>query len=314
MYLSFSGYQCANKCLLLYWHTYENHTNHGQPDDRLGSIYGSAVGRIFELFYEKGIWKNKGSREVLIDMVEDVVDQLLKEALEPRKGRPGGVIMWRGEDEGQNPRGMYYNRMELIRDVKSTITGGLKTIKENTLLSNDARAEFRLDSEIEGHKIVGIADFLMTRYKIGDRVIVDGKGTQHAVFSDDGKYYGKYTDPEQLDWYSMLHREKFGTLPDKVAFLYWRYEPPANLKWVGVEEKDVDAMKTKLLDTIKKLEELGKELAAPENKVPLKVVQEVYTPSATQQNCQFCPYATEELCPEGYLKREQIQKRYESQR
>lgn len=321
MYLSYSGYKKAS-CLLAFWHLYLNKTRHSKPDDRLGSIYGSAVGVLFERFYKEQLWRQPETRKVLEAMAPAVVSKLLEEAVRPGKVQQGGIIRWRGpEEEGKNPRGLYLNQDELTRDVIAAIGRGLWTIKENLFLAKDAQAELKLDCVVRDHYIAGRADFVMRRVQHGDRIIIDGKGTHHTIV-EKGVRKGKYLDEDQLIWYAWLFREQYQRLPDRLAYLFWYYEPPTSVAWVDVRLEDVMELKERVLGVADSLlrkrtavygeelteDHLAKGLAAPPRR--LEVVREHYPPTANQQNCQYCPYAEKDLCAEGHALVEKLRERW----
>lgn len=294
MYLSYSGFKKGEDCMYAYWHCYINSTSFGVPDDRLGSIFGSSIGMIFEQFYMERLWRIPGTRKVLEDRVEQIVDFVLDREQKPNKNKPAGVILWRGEGPGQNPRGLYGSRDELVRDVSFCIANGLNTIKQFLLISKRPQAEMKLHADIEGHRIGGYADFVLDQVKTGHILILDGKGSRRRE---------RYVEEDQLTWYSMLYQVKFGRLPDRTGFLYWRYEPPVSLDWVDPTQATVDTLKDKVLRRISKIEKATAKL--PERPT-LDVVQELFKPKATFDNCMFCPYATQELCPKGFEKAEAL--------
>lgn len=278
-YLSFSGYQRAEGCLYAYWHGYVGFTPH-PPDDRLGSIYGTVVGRLFEAFYRDQLWRLPGARDAMASMAVDMVDTVLAEEQSPRKGKPGGIIVWRDD--------LYASRDALIQDVQASIPRGLATIKMHRLLGLDAQAEVKLDSDIEGRRVGGRADFVMTRIAPHrDLVIIDGKGSRKR---------DRYVHLTQLQWYALLHQQKFKRLPDRVAFVYWHFDPPSNIDWFEVTQADVDRLKAHILKVMQSLEERAAQTGASK---ALPVVREAYPPAAKMANCRFCPYATEAVCPEG---------------
>jgi len=280
-------------CLYEYWHVYVNETPHSLPNDRLGAIYGIVVGKIFEIFYNERLWRTRNTRQVLSDRVEGEISRALEEAVKPSKGRPGGVIRWRGEGEGQNPRGLYVDRQELMEDVLCGIEVGLDSIKKNLLVGRDAVAELKLDTTIGGHRIGGRADFIMTRVQHRDRIIVDGKGT---------KKRGDYTDPLQLLWYAMLYREKEGRLPDSTAFLYWKFEHPISMDWYTFTDEDADKLRQKFLRVVTAVERLTRRVGVGK-KPSLEVIRNIFPPEPSISNCMFCPYAQEDVCPGGHAKR-----------
>jgi PD-(D/E)XK nuclease superfamily len=277
-YLSYSGFQCTD-CLYRYWHTYKGHTPHA-PDDQLGAIYGTVVGRLFETFFTERMWRKPGSCDRLRALAKPMVTSALEEARQPKYGRPGGIIVWRPE--------LYANEADLLSDVKIAIPRGLATIKTHRLIGINAKAEVKLDSTIEGHRVAGRADFVMVRVPPHrDLVILDGKGSRKR---------GRYADVKQLQWYSLLYRERHRRLPDRTAFVYWHYDPPSNIDWCTVNSAEIDALKNEVVQKMDDLQKLSKEVGSSKS---LPLVQSVYRPSPHIKNCRFCPYATPEICPKG---------------
>lgn len=300
MYLSYSGWSKYEGCGYAYWNGYINKTKVEVLDDRLGSIFGSVVGSLFEDFYNKQMWRQEQPLGRLTEEVEARVRKIIRdETTTTSSWRRAGVILWKGDGEGQNPKGIYADEAEIAADVRDTLERGFRIIRHERLLGRDARAEVKLDTDIEGHRIGGRADFRMTRtapHK--DRIIVDGKGS---------KWREKYVHPDQLFWYALLNRERDGYLPDRVGFLFWKFDPPKSMDWYEVTDKVVDDLKERILRSISQIEELSKRLGASKSfedarKVFLPVAAR---PDATkaeiEQACRFCTYATEEICPEGAL-------------
>ena len=278
-YISYSGFQTAQSCLHRYWHTYHGHTPH-PPDDRLGMLYGSVVGRLFEIFFKDRLWRERGSGARLKALVAPTVAAVMGEERKPKYGRPGGTFVWRPD--------LYANEAALISDVEHAIPRGIATIKAYRLINVDVQTEVKLDSTIEGHRVAGRADFIMVRVPPhSDLVIVDGKGSRKR---------DRYTDVKQLQWYSLLYRERHGRLPDRTAFVYWHYEPPSNIDWCNVNAAEVDTLRNEVVTTMTDLGKRVKELGGSKS---LPLVQAVFRPSPKIQNCRFCPYATEDICPKG---------------
>jgi hypothetical protein len=294
VYLSYSGYKKNDSCSFAYWNSYINHTA-VPPDDRLGSVYGSAIGTVFEHFYNKEWFRKKGSKAFMLDQVERIVAMILRDETSPKWGRPGGLLKWKGEGEGQNPKALYADRGELISDVRDSVVRGIEIVKHHKLIGTQADAEVKLDSTVNGHKLGGRADFVIKRISPHkDLVIVDGKGS---------KWRDKYIDPEQVKWYGMLYRRKFHRVPDRLGFLYWRCEPENSVDWVHFVEDDFDELLERVLTAIQEIEQRGTK--APSGTSP-EVARKVFRAVAdrpgsgdAEQACRFCSYATEALCPRG---------------
>lgn len=301
MYLSYSGYHKAVNCEFDYWNGYIGKTQKEDPDDRLGSIYGSSVGKLFEDFYTLKVWRQKDPKGFIMARVESTVDSIIKQETSPRYERPGGVLLWKGDAEGQNPKGMYATRDELLADVRDAVERGFKIIKHYRLLGPRADAEFKLDFITpEGHILGGRADFILVRTKPhNDLIIVDGKGSRHR---------DKYVDFKQLHWYGMLYwlhsvRKGSPQLPDRLAFLYWRHDPPDSMDWVDISSSDVVALYENVLETIRKIETQQKKIGS---NATLSAVRGVFLPKANDQNCRFCPYGS--ICPPGLKVQENLKK------
>jgi hypothetical protein len=293
MYLSYSGFKLYSSCPFAYWHDYVNHTVSVCPDDRLGSLFGSAVGLVFEWFYSERLWKKKDEDQdqdvpsIVLAKAELAVDKVIQRETTPQGRRLGGVLLWKGTGEGQNPNGMYVSREELLADVRDAVARGLRIIRFYRFMGKKMEAEIVLDASIQGHKVAGRADFIIERTKPhNDLVLLDGKGSQHRA---------KYTDPKQLKWYAMLYREHHKRVPDRLGFVYWRYEPPETVDWIDFNEDDLSELQEEVLSSIRQIGKL-------EAKNPASVgeARQLWRPNAGEQACRFCRYATEGVCPKGF--------------
>lgn len=301
MYLSYSGYKIAYECLYRYWHMYINVTKPAKPDDRLGSIFGTTIGALFEAFYQEKLWRHKNVQEILQSRAKRYVVDAIKEATTATDWRAAGIIDWK--DDVTNPRGIYYNVEELIEDVRHAVPRGLETIRSNALLGKDAVAEMYLNTPVGDHTFGGRADFVMTLHKTGERVILDGKGSR-SLDKD------RYTDPTQLLWYSLLLWEKHQEFPDWTGFVYWKKDPPHNVTKHVFSKGDAENLKRGVLAIMKTIED-GQDRLPSSEKVTLDIVQEQFPPKPTESNCRFCPYAADGVCDSGAETVRKMKKRYE---
>jgi len=295
MYLSYSGWKKSD-CNFAYWHGYINKTKLPGPDDRLGSIYGSVVGKLFEVFYNEELYRKPQPAGELLSRVDATIQEIIHDETSAGGWKTAGVLMWKGKEPGQNPKALYANVEELAADVRDAIDHGFRTIRQERLLGRGAQAEVKLDATIGGHRIGGRADFVMRRVQPhNDEVIIDGKGS---------KWREAFVDHRQLKWYAMLFRHHHGRLPDRLGFLYWRFDPPESLDWVEFTSKEIDEFQARVLGDIARIEELAKGLTTP---TTFEAARKVFLPLAgsgadikeVEQACRFCPFATEEICPEG---------------
>jgi hypothetical protein len=277
VYLSYSGYKTYKSCPRSYYHRYVGKTVLEKPDNRVNSLYGSTVGTIFELFYSDKVWSRSGVEDHLKGLVDDVLAQILE------RESKSGVIDW--ADDAAN----YHSLEELREDVLTSIPRGLDIIRYHRLLGKDAAAEVKLDSHINGHMIGGRADFIMTRIDPHrDLVILDGKGSRHR---------GKYVDHQQLWWYAMLYQVKFGRMPDKLGFVFWRQEPEKSLDWVNFDAPSLRDLQTGVFDVIEHIDHGKAELAKADHEEARTIVLRSDFMATPGKDCRLCAYLP--VCPEG---------------
>ena len=273
MYLSYSGYKKYKECPRQYWHSYVNKTKAPTPENRVNMLYGSAVGILFEDFYNDKIWKHADPAKELLSKVQSVIAAVMR-----REVKDGGVFNWKDPKLRRNgPRSLE----EVVDSVREAIPNGLNIIRQHRLLGTEAAAEVKLDSEIGGHMLGGRCDFLLRRlHPLSDLLILDGKGSRHR---------DKYVDVQQLLWYSMLHRRKQGHLPDQVAFVFWRYSPDEAVDWSTPTKAEVDELEDDVLRTVSEIE----------SRKRLPVASQAFPARAKKSTCGFCPYVF--ACPEGQV-------------
>ncbi len=276
MYLSFSGWKQFGTCPHSYWHRYPGKTVLEVPENRVNSLYGSTVGRLFEIFYADSIWRQSGVISTLSEMVEPELDRIIL------KEERTGCIDWK------DGKANYHSRAELVEAIRETIPRGLEIIRLHRLIGRDAQAEVKLDTQIEGHTIGGRADFVMTRVSPhDDLIILDGKGSRHRE---------KYVDDRQLLWYAMLYRLRFGRTPDKLGFVYWRSEPEKSVDWVFFSDKMLDEMQETALSYARKIEESVEALSSGDEEKRRLVMTDTFQ-AQPGDKCRLCAYRA--LCPPG---------------
>jgi len=292
MYISYSGFKLFSSCAYAFWHKYINKTEMDEPEDKGGSLYGSVIGIIFEEFYNEELWRDPASvRDKLLRKVRPTVDKVIRDQTSPSWDGKCGIIKWKGEGKGQNPRGMYADKEELIDDVRKSIARGIDSIKFGRFLGPYARAEVKLDQVVKGHKIAGRADFIIRRIAPHkDLIILDGKGS---------KWGGKYVDPRQLYWYGMLYQLQHGRLPDKLGFLYWRFTPPRSIDWVEFSQADTDQLLEDVLAALDSIEELSARIPDLDETDKMALAKGLFKPKANEDNCRFCEFATPSRCTWG---------------
>ena len=238
MYLSYSGHKSFSSCPRMYWHQYLGKTKLDVPDNRVNSLFGSTVGTLFEAFYRDRLWRETGIEQKLIKLApQHLTTAILKETRD-------GAIRWKPDDKKAN----YASEEALMEDILAAIPRGLSIIRHHRLLGpTQSEAEIKLDHHLGEYIIGGRADFLIKRIAPhNDLILLDGKGS---------KWRDKYVEPRQLRWYAMLHRLKFNFMPDKIGFVFWRFEPVEALDWVPFTEDELVELQDGIMDSMRRIEE-----------------------------------------------------------
>ena len=274
-YLSYSGWKLHENCGGAYWHRYINKTR-TPPDNRVNMLYGESVGTLFEKFYSDRIWKADDAVAELLSMVDPTMERIVK-----NETNRGGVFNWK--EKGLKPGNRSFD--DVKEEVKESVPRGVAIIRHHRLLGVKAGAEVKLDSTIGGARWGGRADFLIQRARPdNDLVLIDGKGS---------RYRERYVDRSQLKWYAILHQELRGRLPDKLGFLFWRYEPEESMDWIDFDQREIDILKDTVLASIKTIENGKRQMVKEPGEATLKSV----FPVKPSGECRFCSYLT--MCPQG---------------
>jgi len=275
MYISYSAHKVFLDCPRSYCHKYVDKTPLPEPDNRVHMLYGDTVGKIFEAFYRDQLWKGDALVNLLA-LVKPTLEGVVSDEI-----KKGGMLNWKEKGLKEGTRSL----VEIEHEVRETIPWGLKSIKHHRLLGNGAQAEMVLDTDVDGHRIGGRADFVLRRIAPhGDLVIVDGKGS---------RWRDKYTNHRQLRWYAMLYWLKFGEIPAKLGFLFWRYKPEESMDWSTVSLTELEDLKKAILASISEIEVAKQTLVQLGPKANRGAV---FRPKPGE-DCKLCSYLP--LCPEG---------------
>ncbi len=235
MYLSYSGLKEYLECPRAYWHKYVDHTPPSKQPNRVHMLYGDSVGRLFEAFYNERLWSAPDPVEVLLERVDATIANVIQD-----ETKKGGQFDWADLELKRGGRTLE----EITTNVRQTVPRGIASIRHHKLIGVEAKAEVVLNSRVNGHTLAGRADFVLRRHA-GDLVLVDGKGST---------WRDAYVNHRQLRWYALLHLLKFGVLPDRVGFLFWRSEPDESMDWSEVTLTEVDELKRATLNVIDRIE------------------------------------------------------------
>ena len=210
-----------NENSTLYWSTVRLYENCGQaflwskgwgridlghgPGKRIPSpekrsrhhaVMGIVIQAVVEKMYNDELYRDPPRLSVFMEELVEVY--WAKETAKPRN-----FIDYR--DSGMSEQ-------EMIQTCKDGALGFLKTMKAHRLLGPYAKAEVDLVGWVDKYlKIGGRADTIIRRDDTGI-TIIDGKNSKR-----------KQADPDQLRWYALVFKLAFKKLPDRLAFVYYRY-------------------------------------------------------------------------------------------
>lgn len=282
MYLSFSGFSVLGECPKKYWHQYVDKTTLPKPDNCINALYGSTVGTLFEDFYEKKLWKRPDVEKYMLSEVEPTLDKVIEKERKSNK-----LVDW--ADEKAN----YHSRSDLVEEIRAGVPRGLTIIRQNRFLGPVAKAEMKLDHDFGPHRVAGRADFVIQRVDpYGDLIILDGKGSKHRE---------KYVKETQLKWYALLYYTKTGKLPDRLGFLFWRFDGDKAVLWVDFTKADIHFLKEEVLGTMTRVEKNVRrlEILSQTPKAHYEERQELF-PAQPTFGCKLCSYLP--VCEEGLKK------------
>lgn len=225
LYLSYSGMATYRLCPKKYKLAYVDEIE--ASFDPRNSIFGSAIGKLFEWFYERRAWASSKPTSLVMSWIKSAVDVVCaKEKFEVRSD-PGFEAV-------------------LMSDLETYVPAGVETIRRHKLVTPGSVAEFDMTQLYTKDgvtmKLGGRSDFLHRARETGV-TLQDGKGS---------KYRDQYVDTNQLVWYATLHYLKFGVAPDRVGFIYWRF-PSDPVQWVDYGEEDIRATVDRAFETEKKV-------------------------------------------------------------
>jgi hypothetical protein len=169
-------------------------------------------------------------------------------------------------------------RAEMWELCADGITGFVQTMKAHRFLGPYAKAEVDLVGWIDKwNPIGGRADTIIKRSDTGV-TIIDGKNT---------KYKMKYTDPDQLRWYALLYKLLYKELPDRLAYVWYRFPTghvttdkegteitETGVEWVEFDEGDLQGLAQRALEAKEGME------------------TEQFDPTPSPKVCNFCDFLT----------------------
>lgn len=288
-YISYSGLETYDKCQFEYALNYvERRSPPKEHDNRLGSVFGSTIGRVCESFYDNEAWRFDNPREFCETLAPLILEDVIRIETEGRvdsRGvkREGGVLRWAGEP------GATYNAPKDIQEIERQLIDAIDTalfvIKQHRLLGKEVLTEARLDSTIRGFRFGGRPDFIiLEQVGTGANLIVDGKGTRSLsrARQKKGLPAGNGAHKEQLLWYAGLMRMRLKRWPDRIGFVYW-WDRDFSDWW--------DLVPAEVNQLFERAHEVSATIAERKRRLPM-VTAELFPPNPSKKNCQYCDYRT----------------------
>jgi hypothetical protein len=224
-YLSYSGMSTYRLCPKKYRLQYVDKLR--VFSDPKNSLFGSAMGKLFEWFYERKAYLKKNPTALVMSWIKAAIAQVCAEKKYDL-----------AEDR--------HFAVSLQNDIETYVPTTVDIIRQHKLVTPGSVAEFDLTQEYTRGgvtmKFGGRADFLH-RAGQGSVTIQDGKGS---------KYREAYVDSMQLIWYATLHYLKYRVAPDRIGFIYWRF-PSDPLQWVDYGVNDMREVIDRAFDTEEKV-------------------------------------------------------------
>jgi hypothetical protein len=227
-------------------------------DSKHHAVMGIVLARAIEHLYNDELWREP---ETLVQKLTDLVTREFTFALNEH------YINW---DEAPP-------KSEMLDVCLKGVTGYLKTMKANKLLGPYAKSEVDLTAWVDQYTPVGGRPDVIVRRDDTGITILDGKNSLTP---------GKYTNPDQLRWYALCFYLAYNTLPNRLAFVYFRYpegtppkDHPEGAPWTGLVEVPF---------TREDLKTIG--VRAKETHRAMS--KELFDPSPSAKACRFCDYKT----------------------
>lgn len=226
------------------------------------AVMGIVIQYAIEKMYNDELWR---SPKTLQSLLLEIIDR-----------------EWsKQESDSRNQldyRNIEMTRSELLQTCRDGVLNYLKTMQAHRFLGPYSKGEVDLIGWVDKYtQVGGRADMIIRRDDTGV-TILDGKNTKHR----------ESPDPDQLRWYALLFKLSYRQLPDRLAFVWYRFpfNSEANetgITWVPFTEEDVKALADRVI------------------KARLSMRKELFAAAPTPTKCRNCDFQT--VCPERIAQR-----------
>lgn len=257
------------------------------------AVMGRVIADVLERFYNDRLWQRPK------DADPNEWSKQLKTSLEAHVEREFQRQMDKSFIEFRSgPNDFSWQRSEPVGVLFETARSGVlnfvfKTLKKARLLGEYSKAEVKMNTKIDRWLPVGARPDLILRR--------DGDKELSGITILDGKNSGTVgrNDPDQLIWYALCFYLVFKKVPDRLAWIYYRYPagtdpeeikydkkkykdgpPPEFEDWKGIVEVPFDV--SDLRRMAKEAKEIYRAMEA-----------EKFDPTPSTNACQFCDFQNE---------------------
>jgi len=253
-------------------------------DSRHHAVMGIVIQGVLEKLYNDELWKEP----------HGLADRLL--AMVDKEWAYQTAKKWNWIDY------RVAGTKESLRQVcREGVLGYLRTMQAHRLLGEWSKAELDLIGWVDKYNPVGGRPDVVVRRKDTGITILDGKNALSK---------GKYTDPDQLRWYALLFWLSYRQLPDRLAFIYYRYpfgNPVLDSKGNPVlDEAGVPQTETGI-DWVPFTQDDLRGLAQRAVVARRGMDKEKFEATPSPTTCKFCDYET--VCPARQAQKEANRKR-----
>jgi hypothetical protein len=207
-YLSYSGRKWYVICPKMYEFRYI--LGDISRSDPKSSLFGTAIGKVFEWFYERHLWLEPDPLAAALALTDESIEFAITDKCWDRTSDLSYESVLRSE-------------------LHEFIPAGFEAIRSHRLLTTDSRAEVNLKILLRSPEfdfpiiLGGRADFI---HRDGNETwIIDGKGSRHRE---------KFVDSEQLIWYATQYFIRYHKVPSRLGFLYYRF-PRDPIQWISYD-------------------------------------------------------------------------------
>lgn len=256
-HLSWSKFKTYRNCPQHYNWKYNEYKDPPFRDSKHFAVIGSVVQQVFEYYYDYHIYKRNHRA---IDILMEKTDEYFNGFLEDNYVNFNHVTCPYDKDEARQQCRDAVEKTEMAIEREGLV--GYKNFAEATVQVPFKR---RVLGKVA---LQGRLDFLL-QMAGEEHWILDGKSTKNPDRVDD----------DQLYFYAMLFAMRYGKIPDKLGFFFFRFgdDPDKAIKWLPVSVQKLNDLKEEAVEVVREIQS-----------------NDEWKPTPEPSFCNWCPY--EKVC------------------